>query len=78
MRTVTSILDLVGQTPLVKLNRIVPENSAEVWVKLESYNPGGSVKDRIALSMIRAAERKETSAGRFWLLSQQAEIQALA
>jgi cysteine synthase A len=58
MRTVTSILDLVGQTPLVKLNRIVPENSAEVWVKLESYNPGGSVKDRIALSMIRAAERE--------------------
>lgn len=78
MRTVTSILDLVGQTPLVKLNRIVPENSAEVWVKLESYNPGGSVKDRIALSMIRAAEREGKLQPGVWLLSQQAEIQALA
>ena len=78
MRTVTSILDLVGQTPLVKLNRIVPENSAEVWVKLESYNPGGSVKDRIALSMTRAAEREGKLQPGVWLLSQQAEIQALA
>lgn len=52
-----SILDLVGATPLVRLNRVVPEGSAAVYGKLESLNPGGSVKDRIALAMIEDAER---------------------
>lgn len=56
-RTATSILDLIGQTPLVRINRVVPEGAAEVWAKLESFNPGGSVKDRIARAMIEAAER---------------------
>jgi len=55
MRAVNSILDLIGQTPMVKLNRMGEPGSAEIWAKLESFNPGGSVKDRIALSMIRAA-----------------------
>ncbi|HJW10086.1 MAG TPA: cysteine synthase A [Holophagaceae bacterium] len=50
--------DLIGATPVVRLNRIVPEGSATVFVKLESANPGGSVKDRIALSMIEDAERR--------------------
>ncbi len=50
------MLDLVGCTPLVRLRRVVPEGSAEVLGKLESVNPAGSVKDRIALSMIEAAE----------------------
>lgn len=58
MRVADNILDLIGQTPLVKLNRIVKDNSAKVWVKLESFNPGGSVKDRIALNMIRTAENE--------------------
>jgi cysteine synthase A len=53
-----SILDTVGNTPLVKLNRIVPEGSATVYAKMESFNPTWSVKDRIAKSMIEAAERK--------------------
>ena len=52
-----SILDLVGATPLVRLNRVVPEGSAAIYGKLESMNPGGSVKDRIALAMIEDAER---------------------
>lgn len=52
-----SILSLIGETPIVKLNRLVPEASAEVYVKLEFFNPGGSVKDRIALKMIEAAEK---------------------
>lgn len=52
-----AITDLIGETPIVKLNKIVPENSAEVYVKLEFFNPGGSVKDRIALSMIEKAEQ---------------------
>lgn len=56
-RTATSILDLIGQTPLVRINRVVPEGAAEVWAKLEYFNPGGSVKDRIARAMIEAAER---------------------
>ncbi|MGL9730890.1 cysteine synthase A [Enterococcus sp. DIV0756] len=52
-----SILETIGETPIVKLNKLVPENSAEVYVKLEFFNPGGSVKDRIALNMIEAAEK---------------------
>lgn len=53
-----SITELVGNTPLLKLNRIVPEDSADVYVKLEAKNPAGSVKDRIALAMIEKAERE--------------------
>lgn len=47
----------IGNTPLVPLQRIAPPGGAEVWVKLESRNPGGSVKDRAALWIVRAAER---------------------
>ncbi len=50
--------ELIGQTPVVRLNRIVPEGSATIFVKLESANPGGSVKDRIALAMIEDAEKR--------------------
>jgi len=53
-----SVLDLVGNTPLVRLRRVVPDGSAEVLGKLESLNPAGSVKDRIALSMIEDAEAR--------------------
>jgi cysteine synthase A len=51
-----SILDLIGSTPAVKLHRLPSPGSATVWAKLESANPGGSVKDRIARSMVEAAE----------------------
>ena len=54
---VRSILDLIGSTPVVKLRKIPQKDDAEVWGKLESMNPGGSVKDRICLSMIETAER---------------------
>ncbi len=53
-----SVIELVGHTPLVRLNRIAPEGAAEVLGKLEARNPSGSVKDRIALSMIETAERE--------------------
>jgi cysteine synthase A len=53
-----NVLELVGNTPMVRLNRVVPSGSAEVVGKLESLNPAGSVKDRIALNMIAAAERE--------------------
>ncbi len=53
-----NVLGLIGNTPLVRLSRVVPEGSAEILGKMESLNPGGSVKDRIALSMIEAAERE--------------------
>ncbi|SJZ34049.1 cysteine synthase A [Selenihalanaerobacter shriftii] len=56
MKKVEDITELIGDTPIVKLNRIVPENSADIYVKLESFNPGGSIKDRIGLSMIESAE----------------------
>ncbi|TBL69041.1 cysteine synthase A [Paenibacillus thalictri] len=57
-RLVQSITQLIGDTPLVRLNRVVPEGSAEVYVKLEYQNPGASVKDRIAISMIEVAEQE--------------------
>src|SRR5262245_5392110 len=53
-----NICQVIGNTPVVRLNRIPEENWAEMLVKLESFNPGGSVKDRIGLSMIEAAERE--------------------
>ncbi len=52
----SSVLELIGETPMVRLNRVVPAGSAEVLAKLESLNPAGSVKDRIALAMIEEAE----------------------
>lgn len=52
------VLDLIGKTPIVKVNNMVNENSAEVYVKLEKFNPGGSTKDRAALGMIEDAEKK--------------------
>lgn len=55
-RVANSITELVGNTPMVKLNRIVPPGAATVYAKLEVFNPGGSVKDRIALNMIEQAE----------------------
>ena len=48
----------IGNTPLVKLQRLGPDNDSEVWVKLEGNNPAGSVKDRAALSMIVEAEKR--------------------
>lgn len=54
----SNIFDLIGNTPVIKLNRIIPKNSAELWAKLEFYNPGGSIKDRICLNMINEAEKQ--------------------
>lgn len=58
MKIFNSITQLVGETPIVKLNRLVDETMAQVYVKLESLNPGHSVKDRVALSIIEQAEQQ--------------------
>ncbi|AQQ54772.1 cysteine synthase A [Planococcus lenghuensis] len=58
MKPVDNITDLIGNTPVVKLNRIVPEGAADVYVKLEMFNPSKSVKDRAAFNMIKAAEEQ--------------------
>jgi cysteine synthase A len=58
MKVAQSISELIGSTPIVKLNRIVDEDSADIYLKLEFMNPGSSVKDRIALAMIEDAEKK--------------------
>ena len=58
MRAVQNIAELIGETPLVKLNRVQPENAAQIYIKLESFNPSGSVKDRAAYQMILDAEEK--------------------
>ncbi len=55
-RRAESILDLIGETPVVRLRRVVPDGAATVWAKLERANPAGSVKDRIGKAMIEAAE----------------------
>ncbi|WP_411170000.1 cysteine synthase A [Clostridium sp. MB05] len=52
------VLELIGKTPILKLNNLIDENSADVYVKLEKYNPGGSIKDRAALGMIEKAEKE--------------------
>ena len=58
MRIANNITELIGQTPMVKLNRIVELESADIYLKLESFNPGGSVKDRIANYMIELQKRR--------------------
>ncbi|MDA8098193.1 MAG: cysteine synthase A [Nitrospiraceae bacterium] len=58
MKRIKSVLDLIGNTPMVRLAKLAGQSDAEVWVKLESFNPGGSVKDRIALAMIEDAEQR--------------------
>ncbi|HEX6699213.1 MAG TPA: cysteine synthase family protein [Gaiellaceae bacterium] len=54
-----TVLDAIGNTPLVRLRALAPRNGAELWIKLEYLNPTGSMKDRMALSMIDGAERDE-------------------
>ncbi|RFU69722.1 cysteine synthase A [Bacillus sp. V59.32b] len=58
MKVVNNITDLIGETPVVRLNKLVPENAADVYVKLEMFNPSGSVKDRAAFNMIKVAEEE--------------------
>jgi len=58
MRLKPNILAAIGNTPLVKLNKVVPEGAAEVWVKCEFLNPAGSIKDRMAVYIIEQAEKK--------------------
>ena len=58
MKTADSVLRLIGDTPLVKLNKVASGLDAEVWVKAEYLNPTGSIKDRVALRMIEDAERQ--------------------
>lgn len=58
MKLNKDVLGLIGNTPLVKINNLAAPEDAAIWAKLEGFNPGGSVKDRIALSMIETAERE--------------------
>lgn len=53
----SNVLELIGNTPILKISNMVDENSADVYVKLEKFNPGGSTKDRAALGMIEEAEK---------------------
>src|SRR3954469_5563045 len=56
LRVAESVIDLVGETPLLHLRKLVPVDSADVYAKLEYLNPGGSIKDRAAIGMIKRAE----------------------
>jgi len=53
-----NILEVVGRTPLVRLNRMAKDLKPQIWIKAEMLNPGGSVKDRIGITMIDQAEKK--------------------
>jgi cysteine synthase len=57
VRAAATVLAAIGNTPLIRLRRLAPDNGAELWVKLEYLNPTGSMKDRMALAMIEGAER---------------------
>ena len=58
MKKFTNVLSAIGNTPLIQLSKVVPSDSANVWVKLEYVNPTGSYKDRMALAMIERAEAR--------------------
>jgi cysteine synthase A len=58
MRIGTDVTEVVGHTPMVRMHRLVCEDDAEVWAKLETMNPGGSIKDRAALGIVLDAERR--------------------
>ena len=58
MRIGRDVTELVGQTPMVRMNRLVGSSDAEIWAKLETMNPGGSIKDRAALGIVLDAERR--------------------
>jgi cysteine synthase A len=58
MTVANSVTELIGNTPIVRLNHLTDENDAELYAKLEYFNPGSSVKDRIALAMIETAEKE--------------------
>jgi cysteine synthase A len=55
---VNSVLELIGDTPVIRLKKVVPKKAATVWAKLENLNPAGSIKERICLRMIEAAEKE--------------------
>lgn len=58
MQVVHNVTELIGNTPLVKLNKLVPQGAADIYIKLEMFNPSKSVKDRAAANMIKVAEEK--------------------
>src|SRR5580698_11667637 len=58
MRIGNDVTELVGHTPMVRMQRVVGESDGEVWAKLEVMNPGGSVKDRAAMGIVLDAERR--------------------
>ncbi|WP_261335216.1 pyridoxal-phosphate dependent enzyme [Rhizobium leguminosarum] len=76
---VESALNAIGNTPVIRLRRVVPEGCAQVFLKLEYFNPTGSYKDRMAKSIIEEAERRgdlkpgmtvvEASGGKHWALA---------
>ena len=59
LRVAEEITELVGETPILHLRKLVPPGAADVYAKLEYLNPGGSIKDRAALGMITKAERED-------------------
>ena len=61
MKSAESVIDLVGGTPLVRLNNIVDDDMATVYAKMENLNPSGSVKDRMAINMVNAPRTQDFS-----------------
>ena len=74
VRRYNDVTGLIGNTPLVRLNRLSPQRGATIYAKVEYANPGGSVKDRICLNMINEAERADSTKPGAQSLSRRAAI----
>jgi len=70
------MLETIGNTPLVRLRRIPPSNSAEIWLKIEGVNPTGLYKDRMALAMVQGVEEEGEMDQRLRFFSALAEARA--
>ncbi len=66
MQTYEDVTELIGRTPLVKINKLFPESKATVYAKLEFYNPANSVKDRIGVAMVEALRRPSGRSRAAW------------
>ncbi len=77
MKLCENVTELIGDTPVVRLSKFIPEDAADVYVKLEMFNPSRSVKDRAAYNLLHVAEENGLIKPGIQLLNRQAGIQEL-
>ena len=77
MKLCENVTELIGDTPVVRLSKFIPEDAADVYVKLEMFNPSRSVKDRAAYNLLTLQKKMVSSNQEIQLLNRQAGIQGL-